>query len=308
MFGILNINKPAGCTSRDVVNRVQRLVKPVKCGHAGTLDPLATGVLVVCLGGATRLIEYVQQMPKTYRGTFLLGQSSPSDDVETEITQQENAPRPTLAEIGAALPQFLGTIQQRPPAYSAIKQQGQRAYKLAREGKQVELAARPVTIHSLAIERYDYPELELTIHCGSGTYVRSLGRDLAKSLGTCAVMSQLARTAIGRFAVADGLSLEGLQLATIEQNLQPARLAVEQLPTLTLTAAQWEEISHGREIAACGLAEEEEMGDDIETDSAMAAKPQAANAAVNEQGELIALLKRTSLGKFRATRNFLKPS
>jgi len=210
--------------------------------------------------------------------------------VETEVTQQENAPEPSQAELKAALPQFLGTIQQRPPAYSAIKQQGQRAYKLAREGKQVELAARPVTIHSLAINRYDYPELELTIHCGSGTYVRSLGRDLAEAVGTFAVMSQLERTAIGRFNVAEAMKLDEIDMAAIEANLQPARLALEHVPTIQIDAKQWEEISHGRQIVAESAAEADVY------------------AALNGAGDFVALLKQTSPGQFRATRNFLKPS
>ncbi|MEQ8210071.1 MAG: tRNA pseudouridine(55) synthase TruB [Lacipirellulaceae bacterium] len=291
MFGILNINKPAGCTSRDVVNRVQRIVKPVKAGHAGTLDPLATGVLVVCLGGATRLIQYVQQMPKTYRGIFLLGQSSPSDDVETEITNYADVPIPTIEQIEAVLPTFIGTIQQRPPAYSAIKQQGQRAYKLAREGKQVELAARPVEIYEITVDGFEYPELQLTIHCGSGTYVRSIGRDLAEALGTKAVMSGLERTAIGSFRVEESLATDAIEPSTLETHLLPAIRAVEAIPRLTLGEKEWQEISHGREIKSdVSLGEIDEV------------------AAVNSQGELVALLKTLGNGRYRATRNFLKPS
>ena len=291
MYGILNIHKPAGCTSRDVVNRVQRLVKPVKVGHAGTLDPLATGVLVVCLGGATRLIEYVQRMPKTYRGTFLLGRSSASDDVETDITQLPDAPIPSLEQIEASLPKFLGTIQQRPPAYSAIKQQGQRAYKLAREGKQVELAERPVEIYEIVVDRYEYPELQLTIRCGSGTYVRSIGRDLAEALDTKAVMGGLERTAIGSFRVEESLAAEAIDLSSIEKRLHSAIEAVECLPRLTLSDQDWCEISHGREIESdVSLCEVDEV------------------AALNAAGELVALLKPTGSDRFRATRNFLKPS
>ena len=205
MFGIFNINKPAGWTSRDVVNRVQRLVRPAKAGHAGTLDPLATGVLVVCVGPATKLISYVQQQLKEYEATFILGQSSPSDDVETEICELEQPPIPTREAIEAKLPDFVGTIQQRPPLYSAIKVEGQRAYKLARGGSDMELPARPVEIYELSVTAYEYPELCLKIRCGSGTYVRSIGRDLADSLGTAAVMSALTRTAIGKFQVQEGL-------------------------------------------------------------------------------------------------------
>src|SRR5690349_2642852 len=121
MFGLLNLHKPIGCTSRDAVNRVQRLVRPHKVGHAGTLDPLAEGVLVICIGAATRLIEYVQARPKQYRATFRFGVSSATDDLEGPLVKQENAPRPTREEVTAATAQFIGTIDQTPPAYSAVK-------------------------------------------------------------------------------------------------------------------------------------------------------------------------------------------
>ncbi len=127
MFCLLNVNKPSGVTSRDVVNRVQHLVRPVKVGHAGTLDPLATGVLVVCLGPATRLVEYVQRMKKSYRGTFLLGRESETEDVESDVTLLAAAPVPSRHEIQATLKAFVGQIEQRPPAYSALKVKGQRA-------------------------------------------------------------------------------------------------------------------------------------------------------------------------------------
>src|SRR5262245_35406014 len=204
MFGLLNIDKPAGLTSRDVVSRVQRLVRPQKVGHAGTLDPLATGVLVVAVGPATRLVEYVQRMPKTYQGTFLLGRTSDTEDVEGEVVELDSPPVPTRAEIDAALPRFIGTIEQRPPAYSALKVAGRRAHKLARRGEAVELAPRPVEIHAIELLRYEYPEMELRIDCGSGTYVRSLGRDVAEAVDTGAVMAALRRLAIGPFQAAEG--------------------------------------------------------------------------------------------------------
>src|SRR6476661_7210859 len=131
MFSLLNLCKPAGITSRDVVNRVQRLVKPHKVGHAGTLDPLAIGVLVVCLGPATRLIEYVQRMPKRYHGTFLLGRESDTEDIEGTVRERSDPPVPSRSEIEALIPRFLGDIEQRPPAYPALKVGGRRAYDLA---------------------------------------------------------------------------------------------------------------------------------------------------------------------------------
>src|SRR5262245_1652765 len=144
MFGVFNINKPAGLTSRDVVNRVQRRVRPHKAGHAGTLDPLATGVLLVFVGGATRLIEHAQRLRKSYRGTFLLGRRSDTDDVEQDVELVAGAPEPTREEIESALPRFTGEILQRPPRHSAVKIAGQRAYKLARQGVEFEPEAKRV--------------------------------------------------------------------------------------------------------------------------------------------------------------------
>jgi tRNA pseudouridine55 synthase len=247
-FGILNLNKPSGCTSRDAVNRVDRLTWPARCGHAGTLDPLATGVLAVCVGQATRLIQYVQQMPKLYEAVFLLGRRSPTDDLEGNVEEVAGAPQPTLAEVEAALPQFLGEIEQRPPAHSAIKVGGQRAYELARRGKAFDLPTRKVAIYRLEIRRYKYPELALGVECGSGTYVRSLGRDLAEALGTAAVMSSLVRTAIGEFRVEDGVAMDTLTAEILHERLQPALSAVAHLQRIELNDGQLVEIRHGRPI------------------------------------------------------------
>ncbi len=290
MFGILNLNKPAGWTSRDVVNRVQRLVRPTKVGHAGTLDPLATGVLVVCLGPATRLIPYVQEMPKVYQATFLLGCTSDSDDTETEVRPLTNPLQPTRAEINQKLPDFLGRISQRPPAYSAIKIQGQRAYKLARRGQLVKLQARPVEIYGLEITAYSYPTLKMTIRCGTGTYVRSLGRDLAQSLGTAAVMSALTRTAIGEFLAKDAGAVEPLNELDIASRLHPASCAVNHLPQVTLDAKQIEEIRHGRMVQAFSRSVKE--------------PPPLEVAAMDENGQLVAILREKQAGMLGPVRNF----
>jgi len=248
MFGLLNIHKPSGMTSRDVVNRVQRLVRGVKVGHAGTLDPLATGVLVVALGPATRLVEYVQQMPKSYVGTFLLGRTSDTEDVEGNVVELDDPPQPTRQDVEAALPAFLGMIQQLPPAFSALKVQGRRAYDLARRGEQVELQPRPIEIMRLTVVRYEYPELELEVCCGSGTYIRSLGRDVAHWLGTAAVMSALQRTAIGDFRLTDAMEFDQLTPETIESRLLSPRRAVVQLPTAVLTDEEMRRVVHGMTV------------------------------------------------------------
>jgi tRNA pseudouridine55 synthase len=292
-FGLLNVNKPRGMTSRDAVNRVERLVRPAKAGHAGTLDPLATGVLVICVGQATRLIRFVQQMRKRYRTTFLLGHTSETDDVEREVIAIPNSIVPTRAMIDGVLPQFIGDIQQRPPTHSAIKIDGRRAYDLARKGKDFELAARTVTIHRIEVLRYEYPELDLDIECGSGTYIRALGRDLGAALGTAAVMSALDRTAIGRFSVEQAIPFDRISSETLLQNLQPAASATSDLTTLKLEELQIVELRHGRPIPLPPLGD---------------ANRSLANAsewaAINDRGELVSLLTEKRPGQLWPLHNF----
>ena len=227
--GLLNLDKPAGITSRDAVDLVQRLARPAKVGHAGTLDPLATGVLVICVGAATRLIEYVQRMPKRYVGTFLLGRSSATEDIDGAVTLLPDPPIPAADQIEAAAKKFVGRLLQRPPAFSALKVAGQRAYDLARRGEAVDLKPRPIEVYSLKVARYEYPELVLEIECGGGTYVRSLGRDLAESLGTAAVMSALVRTAIGPWTLDTAVDPRTLTAANWQSHLDPLRKALAAL-------------------------------------------------------------------------------
>jgi tRNA pseudouridine55 synthase len=295
LFGILNVNKPAGRTSREVVDYVERLTRPDRAGHAGTLDPLATGVLVICVGRATRLIEYVQRMTKQYRATFLLGRRSDTDDVEGQVTEIPDAAQPTAAMVDQVLPQFVGQIQQRPPAHSAVKVAGRRAYDLARRGQAIQLAPRPVTIHRLAVCRYEYPELELEIECGSGTYVRALGRDLAAALGTGAVMSALQRTAVGGFRIEDAAAIDDLTADALPRLMQPAIAAVAELPRVELTDAQSIEIRNGRPIAAPRV--KPQMGS--ETGAA------AEWAAVDSAGHLVAILREKHAGQLWPAKNFV---
>ncbi len=285
--GVVDIDKPAGKTSREVVDIVKRLVRPARTGHAGTLDPLATGVLVVCVGAATRLIEYVQREPKRYRATFQLGRSSPTEDVEGEVTILPDAPRPGRDEIVAAAARLTGEIMQRPPIYSALRVGGKRSYDLARAGREVELAPRPITIHAIDVLGYDYPELVLDIRCGSGTYVRSLGRDLAESLGTAAVMSALVRTEIGPFRLVDAWRPEQLAGENHEAWLRPMRDAARGLPAVTLDTEQIETIGHGRFLDLSGMAELSGQ-----------ATANLELAAVNEAGELVAILKERGPGTY----------
>ncbi|TVS14605.1 MAG: tRNA pseudouridine(55) synthase TruB [Planctomycetaceae bacterium] len=248
MFGILNLNKPPDWTSRDVVNRVQRLVGRAKAGHAGTLDPLATGVLIVCIGHATRLIQYVQRMPKRYCGTFLMGMSSDTEDTAGRVVPTGDDVRPTVDQLRAVLPSFVGQIQQVPPAYSALKVQGKRAYALARGGQPVDLPARTIMVHQLRLLDYNYPQFTLEIDCGSGTYVRSLGRDIARRLGTEAIMSKLVRTGIGPFRLDEALDPTTLTPENLASKLLSPLIALTELPRITIDPSQQRRLSQGMAI------------------------------------------------------------
>ncbi len=289
MIGLLNIDKPHDVTSREVVNHVQRLVRPHKAGHAGTLDPLATGVLVVCVGQATRLNEFIQHVEKRYTGTFQLGRRSDTEDTEGEVVELENPPHPSEAEIQECLRQFRGEIMQRPPIFSALKVRGQRAYALARRGEAVSLAARRVTIHRLEVISYRYPELVLDVTCSSGTYIRSLGRDIGESMGSAAVMSGLRRTEIGPFVLEKACSVRDLSLQTIESYLLPASMAVEHFPRIEVSSDEIAELGHGRYIAG--------------------SFPSGAElaAALDSHGDLIALLSRAPEGGLKPHRVFARP-
>jgi tRNA pseudouridine55 synthase len=289
MYGLLNIHKPPGVTSRDVVNRVQRLVRPAKVGHAGTLDPLATGVLVVAVGPATRLVEYVQRMPKTYRATFLLGRTSDTEDVEGEVHELPDAARPTEEAIRAAMSRLIGTIEQVPPAYSALKVGGVRAYDLARRGEPVDLAPRTTVIQSFDLLSYAYPELAFRVRCGSGTYVRTLGRDLARSLGTDAVMSVLVREAIGPFSLEAALDCQSLTLTAVQSNLLSPLTAVGELPQLVVTAQEQTRLAKGQSIDNRWQIDAPEC------------------AAVSEQQILVAIVTPVGPNALRAAKNFVSP-
>jgi tRNA pseudouridine55 synthase len=284
--GLLNLHKPTGVTSRQVVDQVDRLVRPAKAGHAGTLDPLASGVLVVCVGAATRLIDYVQRMPKRYIGTFLLGRQSPTEDIEGEVALLDHPPQPTRAEIEAAAAAFLGEIMQRPPAFSALKVAGQRAYDLARAGREVTLAPRPVTIHELRVREYNYPELTLEIQCGSGTYVRSLGRDVAQRLGTAAVMSALVRTAIGDFRLENACTPHELTQENLARHLLPLAQGVAGMPSVTIDAAEARRLSNGLAIPRAEAAKGGEW------------------AAFDRAGKLLSILAPRGEGLLGPVRNF----
>lgn len=214
---VLLFDKPLDWTSFDVVNRVRNMlcrkleVKKLKVGHAGTLDPKATGLVIVCTGKVTKQIDLIQAQEKEYVATLKLGATTPSFDLESEEDAQFPTEHITQELIKHVLPKFLGEIDQVPPVFSAIKVNGKRAFDYARKGAEIELKARKIVVKSITIERFEMPELELRIACGKGTYIRSLARDLGEELNSGAYLIGLRRTAIGENHVENAWTLEQFQ-------------------------------------------------------------------------------------------------
>ncbi|MDV6032089.1 MAG: tRNA pseudouridine(55) synthase TruB [Phycisphaera sp. RhM] len=247
MFGFLNCDKPIGFSSRDLVNIVQGRLRgrKVKVGHCGTLDPLASGVLVVGVGPAARLTPFVHEASKSYRATFRLAAESPTGDMEFEPTLYPDHPIPTAQELASACRSLTGRIEQIPPAYSAIKVDGKRAYVMAREGQDVVMPARKVHVEAIEILSYQYPDLQLQITCGTGTYIRTLGMDVAKAVGTVAVMTSLVRTRVGEFSISDSVSETQLRENEIESLLLPAAIGVSHLPQMIVNADECKRLANG---------------------------------------------------------------
>jgi tRNA pseudouridine55 synthase len=208
---ILLINKPIGWTSFDVVNKLRYKLKIKKVGHAGTLDPLATGLLIVCTGKMTKRINEYQAMEKEYAGDLVLGQTTPSHDLETEVSGKTDVAHLTGEKIRATARKFVGAIQQVPPLHSAIKIEGKRAYEFARKGKEKKLEAREVIIEKFDLTAIQLPFVSFKVICSKGTYVRSLVRDFGKELGVGAYLSALCRTRIGTFRLEDALRIEEVE-------------------------------------------------------------------------------------------------
>jgi tRNA pseudouridine55 synthase len=250
--GWICLDKPYDLTSTHAVSRVRRAFNAQKAGHAGTLDPLATGILPIALGEATKTVPFLVDADKAYRFTIAWGRSTATGDREGETIAESDA-RPTVAQVEAALPAFVGEISQVPPAYSAIKVDGERAYDLARAGETVELAARPVTIHSARVVAADDADhVTLEIACGKGTYVRALARDLAETLGACGHVSQLRRTRVGGFSEAKAVTLELLEdlghKARQSEALLPVETALDDIPVLAVTPEDAFRLKQGRSI------------------------------------------------------------
>jgi tRNA pseudouridine55 synthase len=205
---ILLIDKPLHWTSFDVVNKLRYKLKTKKIGHAGTLDPLATGLLIVCVGKMTKRIDEFMGQEKEYTGKLVLGQTTVSHDLETPVSERQDISHISEDAVRAATRQFVGIIQQLPPQHSAIRIKGKRAYEFAREGKEIQLALRQVTVTAFDIQKIELPEISFRIVCSKGTYIRSLVRDFGNALHVGAYLSQLCRTRIGDFRLEDACSVD----------------------------------------------------------------------------------------------------
>jgi tRNA pseudouridine55 synthase len=281
--GVLVIDKPIGLTSHDVVQIIRRGTGIRRAGHTGTLDPRASGVLVVLIGPAVRLSEYVSASDKRYQATVRMGSSTDTYDSEGTVTSRAPVDHVTEDKFFEILQTFVGEIEQVPPPYSAVKVKGKKAYEMAREGEEIELEPRKIEVYSLDILEWAPPEVVIDVYCSSGTYVRSLANDLGKSLGTGAYLIGLRRTKSGRFTLRDAVPLRKLKEAFDAGDwyryLIPAADALGDWPMVELDADQVELVRHGHRVPA-----EPDVQDEVLT----AAKGWA--RGISQQGDLVALL------------------
>lgn len=249
MDGILNIHKATGVTSHDVVARVRKLLQQKRVGHAGTLDPAASGVLPICVGQGTRVAEYLSESGKEYRATIVFGVETDTYDAEGQITRTASTVTLSREKIGHALQQFLGSQMQVPPRYSALKIQGQAAYKRARAGEEITLAARPIELLRLEIVDWQTPVLTLEVACSKGTYIRSLAFDLGQALGCGAHLGGLVRTRSGPFSLEESITLEELAIACAQgecaRYVHSADRALAHYPALFLSEEEELRVQHG---------------------------------------------------------------
>jgi tRNA pseudouridine55 synthase len=252
--GVLVVDKPVGLTSHDVVQIIRRGTGIRRAGHTGTLDPRASGVLVVLIGPAVRLSEYVSASDKRYQATIHLGSSTDTYDAEGRVTSSAPLSSVTEDKFEEMLQQFVGEIEQVPPPYSAVKVQGRKAYEMAREGEDVSLEPRVIQVYSLELLEWDPPEVVIDVFCSSGTYVRSLANDLGNSLGVGAHLIGLRRTKSGRFTLRDAVQMRRLQESFVAGDwykyLIPAAEALADWPMVELDADQVELVRHGHRVPA----------------------------------------------------------
>ena len=279
LAGWLLIDKASGPTSRDALNKLQWRWKKLKVGHAGTLDPLATGLLLVAVGTATRLVEITHRLDKSYEARIRLGATSPTDDADGDWSTNLDAKPVTLPEIEAGLASLTGPeIMQTPPSFSAIHTRGKRAYELARKGQDVELSARPVRIDQIVIKHYDWPFLDIVVECGAGTYIRSIARDLGEWLGVGGMIETLRRTKIGPFHVDEAIAIEKLLDApNLGDEIQPSARALQGWPQVKLNEETLNLVARGRPVPV--------------TDQAIEIAQDQEVALIGPAGELAALAK-----------------
>jgi tRNA pseudouridine55 synthase len=267
--GILNINKPQGMTSHDVVARVRRILGIKRVGHTGTLDPMATGVLPICIGSAARIMEYLDIDFKTYRCKVLLGKITDTQDIWGEVLEERSASDIGEQQIIEAFSKFHGIIEQKPPMYSAIKVNGKKLYEYARKGETVEVKTRKICVKKLTIENIDIHNqaektVEFTVQCSKGTYIRTICQDVGEILGCGATMAALERTESGRFTIADSVDLEKLQAMTkeeIEREILPADFPLVHFGQILLDEVQTKNFIDGRHILMnkCDIIKEPEF-------------------------------------------------
>lgn len=249
--GWVNLNKPAGMTSNDALMKLKRALNFPKIGHAGTLDPLASGVLPVALGEATKLVSYMMEDDKVYLFTVTWGEQRTTDDMEGEVMVSSDV-RPTEEQIRATLPAFTGRIMQKPPTFSAIKIDGQRAYDLARAGKEFEIEARPIDVYELDLVRFDEATATFRAVCGKGTYVRSLARDIARKMGTYGYVSTLIREAVGPFSLETAISLDitaqNDDNSALESAVLPVETVLDDIPVLSVNDQEAVRLKNGQKL------------------------------------------------------------
>jgi tRNA pseudouridine55 synthase len=247
--GVLLLDKPSGPTSHDMVSIVRRALRIRRIGHTGTLDPFASGLLLLCIGSATRIAEYLSDVDKRYTARVRLGIATDTDDLTGEVVSEYDASGVDVADVEAALAGLRGDILQTPPVYSAKKRGGERAYAAARAGRPVDLQPVPVRIHELTLIHLNRDELEIEVRCGSGTYIRAIARDLGQALGVGGHLTALRRTAVGEFSVDDAVTTDSLQDGQqLRTRLIPPADALSHLPQVAVDEDQVVDLRHGRAV------------------------------------------------------------
>lgn len=251
MLGILLIDKPLGITSHDVVNAIRRKLSTKRVGHAGTLDPLGTGLLVVAVGPATRFLQYLPLEPKEYEGTITFGKRTNTFDAEGEILEEQPVPDDLLSRLDALKPKFLGLIEQVPPMHSAVKVGGKPLYKYARAGQEIDRITRTIHISDLELRNISETEIDFRLVCSGGTYVRTLADDLGKAVGCGAYLTRLRRTKVGRFSLQSSVSLDEVSA----ERLIPLRNALDPMQVVELNERQTHSIREGQQVTVSESAQ-----------------------------------------------------